>query len=62
MQPVVQLPWHLLPVGVEDERGVYLLRCACREQRRRDAELREFDDLLKRREEFKRGGGPGRGL
>ncbi|GAB4813477.1 hypothetical protein N2152v2_000523 [Parachlorella kessleri] len=35
---------------------------ALREQRRRDAELREFDDLLKRREEFKRGGGPGRGL
>jgi hypothetical protein len=27
----------------------------CREQRERDAELREFDELLRRREQFKQG-------
>ncbi|PSC74729.1 glucose transporter [Micractinium conductrix] len=29
-----------------------------KEQREREAELREFDDLLRRRDEFKKGGGP----
>ena len=35
-----------------------LLPSPCREQRKREAELREFDELLRRREAFKQKGPP----